>query len=132
MVVNTRKEEFFLMLARVLSELNNLVSDLRENCQVDSFFNDLVMFCKEECGPQKIMSRFAVNFSAVGVEYRELLTVMYDGPQYETLRDEINKFEKVGQQIGKIFRTAISFDRFERMTGKYAEYLKEDDDEFDD
>ena len=45
MVVATKKEEFFLMLARVLSEMNMLVQDLRNNCYVDNLIMDLVTFC---------------------------------------------------------------------------------------
>jgi hypothetical protein len=132
MVVTTKKEEFFLVLARVLSEIHALVQDLRKNCYVDTFISDLVLFCKDECSPQKMMGRFAINFAAVGEEYYKLLTVLYEGPQYDTLVGELKKFEEVGQQLGKMFRTAINFERYERMSGKFSEYLMTNDDDFDD
>jgi len=49
-----------------------------------------------------------------------------------TLSEELKKFEDVGQQVGKMFRTAINFERFERISGKYSEYLTTNDDDFDD
>ena len=132
MVVTNKKEEFFLVMARVLSEFNSLVQDLRKNCYVDNLILDLVTFCQDECSPQKLMGRFAINFAAVGEEYYKLLTVLYEGPSYDTLAGELKKFEEVGQQVGKMFRTAINFDRFERISGKYSEYLTNNDDDFDD
>jgi hypothetical protein len=34
----------------------------------------------------------------------------------------------VGVQVGEMVRVAISFDLFDRMTGKYAEYYTDDED----
>jgi len=42
------------------------------------------------------MSRIAINFAAVGEEYYKLLTVLYEGPKYDTLAGELKKFEQVG------------------------------------
>jgi len=67
-----------------------------------------------------MMGRFAINFASVGEEYYKLLTVLYEGPKHDTLFGELKKFEEVGQQLGKMFRTAINFERFERMSGKFS------------
>jgi hypothetical protein len=38
------------------------------------------------------------------------------------------KVQLIGEKIGKIVRVAVSFDRLERLTGEFAEYLTDDED----
>lgn len=107
------------------------MSDVRKNCEVDNFLKDLIVFCKQECSPQKLMSRIAVNMTPIGNSYKELLKIMYQTPTTKNINDELQKIELIGQSLGKIVRVAISFDRLDRITGAYSDLYKDDDDDFD-
>jgi len=74
------------------------------------------------------MSRFAVNMTPIGKSYNELLKVLYNGPSAKSFKQELLKYQKVGERVGEMVRVAFSFDLFDRMSGKYAELLTNDED----
>ena len=127
----TEKEKFFLQLARALQDLNHLQHHVREHCAVNQLARDLITFCRSECEPKKVMSRFAVNMTPIGQQYTELLSTLYSHEETTNLRQEVALYGRVGEAVGRIVRVALSFDLFDRMSGKYAELLEDDDDFLD-
>ena len=78
-----------------------------------------------------MLSRFAFNMNPIGIEYQNLLGIMFGQPT-KNIRAEIDKLGKVGYSLGKLVRIAISFDLFDKYDSPYAEFLLEDDEDFDD
>lgn len=38
----------------------------------------MIKFCKTECEPQKMLSRFGVNMNKMGAVYKDMLKVLFE------------------------------------------------------
>ena len=54
------------------------MDDVRKNCQLDMLVQDVIKFCRTECEPQKMLSRFGVNMNKVGAVYQDMLKVLFE------------------------------------------------------
>ena len=125
----TIKEDFFLHLAGLIRELTALIADIRENCHLDMLVKDVIKFCRTQCQPQKMLTRFAVNMNKVGAVYTDLLKVLFESFP-ENLRGEAEKLGAIGTQVGKMLRLSLSFDLFtDKFKGKYSELYDDDEKE---
>ena len=123
----TRKESFFLTLASIVQDANEVMKDIRQNCELDNLIADIIQFCKTECGPQKLMSRVATNMDKIGNAYKEFVKIMYGSWKSRSIDEEIQLCQRLFVMMGKIARVSVSFDRLEWLQSEYMV----DDEDFD-
>ena len=108
-----------------------MISDLRQNCEIDHFIADVVTFCQAECQPQKVMSRVAVNMAQIGQSYRDLLQAVYEYDNTKNMQEELKKLQTIGHRSGKIVREAVGFNRLDRLKSDFGKYLIDESDDED-
>ena len=75
---STTKQTFFFNLAKVIRNLVYLVVDIRDNCRVNQFIEDMIEFCEDHCDGKKLMSRLTMNFTTLSKIYQEMMNIIYD------------------------------------------------------
>ena len=123
----TRKDSFFLTLASIIQNTNEVTQDIRQHCELDNLISDIIFFCNTECGPQKLMSRVATNMEKIGSAYKDLVQIMYGSWKARSINEEIQLCQRLFQMMGKIVRVSVSFDRLEWLQSDFMI----DDEDFD-
>lgn len=57
---------------------------------MDDLISDIIFFCHTECGPQKLMSRVAMNMDKIGNAYKDLVQMsVYGSWKARSINEEI-------------------------------------------
>lgn len=99
---------FFLNLAQVVRDLVLLVVDVRDNCRVVEFIEDLNEYCEDNCEGKKIMNRLMAQFSNLSKIYSEIMKLTFE-TKPETMMHQFLIIQDIGTKAGEFFRLAIGF-----------------------
>jgi len=108
---STTKQSFFFNLAKVVRNLVYLGVDIRDNCQVNSFLENVIEFCEEHCDGKKMMTRLTMNFSTLSKIYQEILNILYDTDPL-SMSDEYALMQDLGNKVGEFARVASGYTYF--------------------
>jgi hypothetical protein len=105
---STTKQSFFFNLAKVIRNLVYLAVDIRDNCGVNQFLEDIMEFCEDHCDGKKIMSRLTMNFSTLSKVYQEMMNIIYDTDPIAMI-DEYALMQELGNKGGEFIRIALGY-----------------------
>ena len=55
-----------------------LVVDVKDNCKVTEFFDELLDYCEDNCEGKKIMNRLMAQFTNLSKIYSEIMKLIYE------------------------------------------------------
>ena len=102
------KEDFFFSLVKVMTNSLHLIVNLRSQCRVDVFLQDVMEFCEDHCDSRKIISRLTANFNTLSKVSSEIINLLYESDP-ENVMEDFKVINKVGGKIGEFTRIALGF-----------------------
>ncbi|CDW79565.1 UNKNOWN [Stylonychia lemnae] len=103
-----QRETFFFAVAGVISDVIKMIINVRSNCKVDMFLQDLIGYCEDHCEGHQVIQRLSKNFNKLSKIYQEIMKLMHDSNP-ENIIEQFKICVQVGGKIGELFRLAIGF-----------------------